>query len=156
MATQIGFVGLGAMGLGMASNLQSLGKYAVRGYDVYPPSIEKLVAKGATAGLSSRDVADKSPVLVCMAANCQQIDEILFNSTTGALESKSMKQSVSQGAITKQTQHYHLEQPFYSAPRCLLAISRLCRRGLLRQGGLTFLSWTPRCPAAQSRPPTER
>lgn len=86
----VGFVGLGAMGLGMASNLQKTGKYSVKGYDIYPPSIEKLVAAGGSAAHSSRDVAESAQFLVCMAANASQIDEILFGKENGALQGRRM------------------------------------------------------------------
>ncbi|OLN87249.1 putative oxidoreductase YgbJ [Colletotrichum chlorophyti] len=83
---RVGFIGLGAMGLGMASNLAKQPQYRVQGYDVYPPSVEKFVAQGGLAGDSPRDVAKTSDILVCMAVNAQQIDDILFNDQTGALE----------------------------------------------------------------------
>ncbi|KAM0330221.1 hypothetical protein ACHAQA_004396 [Verticillium albo-atrum] len=86
MSTSVGFVGLGAMGFGMACNLQKSEKYTVKGYDVYPPSVERFEAEGGQSGRSPRDVAQNSAFLVCMAANAQQVDAILFDSATGALE----------------------------------------------------------------------
>lgn len=87
-ATRVGFIGLGAMGFGMACNLSKKQHYQVQGYDVYPPSAEKFVAQGGLAGGSPREVAKTSDILVCMAVNAQQIDDILFNDETGALESE--------------------------------------------------------------------
>uniref|UniRef100_L2FZS9 Ketose-bisphosphate aldolase class-ii-like protein n=1 Tax=Colletotrichum fructicola (strain Nara gc5) TaxID=1213859 RepID=L2FZS9_COLFN len=84
--TRVGFIGLGAMGFGMACNLVKKPQYQVQGFDVYPPSAEKLVAQGGSVGASPREVAKTSDILVCMAANAQQIDDILFNHQTGALE----------------------------------------------------------------------
>ncbi|KAF9878867.1 ketose-bisphosphate aldolase class-ii family protein [Colletotrichum karsti] len=84
--TRVGFIGLGAMGFGMACNLLKKPQYRVQGYDVYPPSAEKFVAQGGLVGASPRDVAKSSSILVCMAANAQQIDDILFDHQTGALE----------------------------------------------------------------------
>ncbi|KAF7555618.1 hypothetical protein G7046_g6517 [Stylonectria norvegica] len=85
--TQVAFAGLGAMGFGMASNLLTKPHYLVKGYDVYAPSAEKFVAQGGRTGDSPRTVAKDSKFLVCMAVNSQQIEEILFNSETGALQS---------------------------------------------------------------------
>ncbi|KAH6669658.1 3-hydroxyisobutyrate dehydrogenase [Plectosphaerella plurivora] len=79
MTTQIGFVGLGAMGAGMASSIRRDPKYTVKGYDVYPPSIDKFVAEGGVAAASVRDAAEESSVLICMAATAQQVDQILFD-----------------------------------------------------------------------------
>ncbi|KAL5610764.1 hypothetical protein FOBRF1_006881 [Fusarium oxysporum] len=84
--TQLGFIGLGAMGLGMASDLITHNKYAVKGYDIYPPSVKKLVSRGGSPGTSPRDVAQGSSFLICMAATAQQVDTILFESASGALE----------------------------------------------------------------------
>ncbi|KAJ0338383.1 hypothetical protein COL154_007830 [Colletotrichum chrysophilum] len=84
--TRVGFIGLGAMGFGMACNLVKKPQYQVQGFDVYPPSAEKFVAQGGSVGSSPREVAKTSDILVCMAANAQQIDDILFNHQTGALE----------------------------------------------------------------------
>lgn len=86
--TRVGFIGLGAMGFGMACNLLKKPQYQVQGFDVYPPSAEKFVAQGGSVGSSPREVAKISDILVCMAANAQQIDDILFNHQTGALESE--------------------------------------------------------------------
>lgn len=79
MITQVGFVGLGAMGAGMASSIRRDPKYTVKGYDVYPPSIDKFVAEGGVAATSVRDAATESSVLICMAATAQQVDQILFD-----------------------------------------------------------------------------
>ena len=86
--TEIGFIGLGAMGLGMACNLQRKSQYRITGYDVYPPSAEKFGAEGGHVGQNPKDVAQKSNFLVCMAANEQQVDDILFHNETGALKGK--------------------------------------------------------------------
>lgn len=83
---EIGFIGLGAMGLGMASNLHKKPQYRVTGYDVYPPSAKKFALEGGSLGQSPREVAQSSNFIICMAANEQQVDEILFQSETGTLK----------------------------------------------------------------------
>ncbi|KAK1996521.1 hypothetical protein LX36DRAFT_658492 [Colletotrichum falcatum] len=84
--TRVGFIGLGAMGFGMASNLSKKPSYRVLGHDVYQPSADKFAAQGGSVGPSPRDVAGTSDILVCMAVNAEQIDDILFNHETGALQ----------------------------------------------------------------------
>ncbi|KAL2817534.1 NAD-binding of NADP-dependent 3-hydroxyisobutyrate dehydrogenase-domain-containing protein [Aspergillus granulosus] len=79
--TSIGFIGLGAMGLGMASDLQRRPQYSVTGFDIWPPSVDKFVAVGGHSGKSPRDVAQSSQFLICMAATAQQLDSILFESS---------------------------------------------------------------------------
>ncbi|KAL3465700.1 NAD-binding of NADP-dependent 3-hydroxyisobutyrate dehydrogenase-domain-containing protein [Aspergillus heterothallicus] len=79
--TDIGFIGLGAMGLGMASDLQRRPQYTVTGFDIWQPSLDKFVATGGRAGQSPRDVAQTSQFLICMAATAQQLDSILFDNS---------------------------------------------------------------------------
>lgn len=90
--TELGFVGLGAMGLGMASNLQKKPEYHVVGYDVYQPSADKFAAEGGHLGQSPKEIAQKNKFLICMAANEQQVNSILFDDQTGALQGKSQNE----------------------------------------------------------------
>lgn len=84
--TPIGFIGLGAMGLGMADNLSRKPQYCVIGYDIFAPSAQRFSDRGGLVGESPRVVAQTSDFLICMAANSQQIDQILFGEETGALK----------------------------------------------------------------------
>lgn len=43
--TTVAFLGLGAMGFGMATNLVKMG-YGVRGYDVWGPTLERFEREG--------------------------------------------------------------------------------------------------------------
>lgn len=81
--SKIGFIGLGAMGVGMASSLLKAG-FHVCGYDVYEPSIQKFVAIGgkATAANTPVEAATDSEVLVLMVQNDIQAEDVLFG--TGA------------------------------------------------------------------------
>ncbi|KAL4925930.1 uncharacterized protein BDV17DRAFT_294053 [Aspergillus undulatus] len=82
----IRFIGLGAMGLGMATDLQRRGQYSVTGFDIWKPSLEKFVANGGRSGESPADVAKTSQFPICMAATAQQLDFILFDSSNAAIE----------------------------------------------------------------------
>lgn len=84
--TNIGFIGLGAMGFGMAGNLFRKLEYRVIGYDVFAPSAQRFADRGGLVGESPRAVAQTSDFLICMAANSHQIDQILFGEETGALK----------------------------------------------------------------------
>lgn len=81
------------MGFGMACNLLAKAHYEVIGYDVYPPSAQRFADRGGRIGASPGEVAERSDVLVCMAANADQINEILFNKNTGALKSRNLPSS---------------------------------------------------------------
>ncbi|CAI5510625.1 unnamed protein product [Closterium sp. Naga37s-1] len=81
----VGFVGLGAMGGGMAAALVKQG-FAVKGYDVYPPACEKLKSAGGAAAASAADAAKGAVVLVLMVTTAKQAEGALFGDQ-GALES---------------------------------------------------------------------
>lgn len=84
--TSIGFIGLGAMGFGMACNLSENPRYRVIGYDVFSPSAQSFADHGGFVGQSPKSVAQTSDFLICMAANSQQVEQILFHEETGALK----------------------------------------------------------------------
>jgi len=82
---KLAFAGLGAMGFCMASHLLDSG-FQVIGYDVYPPSIEKLVAKGGLSAGSPQEAAEGVDFLICMVATIGQAMPLLFNPDTGAVK----------------------------------------------------------------------
>ena len=63
MAKEIGFIGLGAMGKPMALNLARKG-FPLRVYDIVKEKMDPLVARGAKACGSPREVAGTCPVLI--------------------------------------------------------------------------------------------
>lgn len=75
---KIGFVGLGAMGLPMASNLVA-GGFEVRGFDLAPEARAKLVHAAGTAAQSAADAAVDADVLVLMVVNAAQASAVLFD-----------------------------------------------------------------------------
>lgn len=81
---RIGFVGLGAMGGGMAATLLEAG-FAVTGYDRRESAIEALVEAGGRAATSPAAAASDAEVLFVMVVNDAQVEEVLFG-VDGALE----------------------------------------------------------------------
>ncbi|WVR03631.1 hypothetical protein IAU60_000624 [Kwoniella sp. DSM 27419] len=73
----VGWIGLGAMGSGMATSLASQG-YSVKAFDVYPPSLDAVVKKGATRAGSPTEAAEGIQVLSLMVVNAQQVEDLLF------------------------------------------------------------------------------
>lgn len=73
----IGFCGLGAMGLGMATNLVKQG-YSVTGFDVYPPSLEKFQKAGGIPSASLSESAKDKPFYIVMVASAAQAQPALF------------------------------------------------------------------------------
>jgi len=81
---KIGFIGLGIMGKPMAMNLLKAG-YSLTVYDIVPEKIKELVAAGAKAGASSKDVAKQSEIVITMLPNSPHVKEAVLGSG-GVLE----------------------------------------------------------------------
>jgi 2-hydroxy-3-oxopropionate reductase len=73
----LGFVGLGTMGVPMASNLLKHG-YAVTVWARRPDAMPPLVAAGASAGTSPADVAAKSEITLTMVTDGRAVEEIML------------------------------------------------------------------------------
>jgi L-threonate 2-dehydrogenase len=69
--TRIAFVGLGAMGLPMASNLLSNG-FAVTGYDLNAKALDALEGAGGRRAATAAEAADGADVLILMVVNAAQ------------------------------------------------------------------------------------
>jgi 2-hydroxy-3-oxopropionate reductase len=72
----IGFIGLGIMGRPMAKNLLKAG-YALTVYDKFA-QCDDLVALGAKAGTSNKDVAAQSDVIITMLPNSPNVKEAVL------------------------------------------------------------------------------
>jgi len=74
---KIGFIGLGIMGKPMAMNLLKAG-YALTVYDIVPERVKDVVAAGAKAGPSSKDVAQQSEIVITMLPNSPHVKEAVL------------------------------------------------------------------------------
>ena len=81
---KIGFIGLGIMGKPMAMNLLKAG-HSLTVYDIVPEKIKDLVAAGAKAGASSKDVAKQSEIVITMLPNSPHVKEAVLGAG-GVLE----------------------------------------------------------------------
>lgn len=80
---RIGFVGLGAMGSGMAGSLLRAG-FAVAGYDVRAEAVAAFRESGGAGAGSPAEAADGADVLIVMVLNAEQADDVLFGSGSAA------------------------------------------------------------------------
>jgi 3-hydroxyisobutyrate dehydrogenase-like beta-hydroxyacid dehydrogenase len=71
----IGFVGIGKMGTPMAGRLRDAG-YAVVVHDLDLNAVVELTAKGATAGSSAKDVADRSDIVIASLPSPQVLEAV--------------------------------------------------------------------------------
>jgi L-threonate 2-dehydrogenase len=81
---RIGFIGLGAMGGGMAANLVRAG-FVVTGYDRRQEAVDALVQLGGRAATSPAAAAKDAQLLFVMVVNDAQVEDVLFGQD-GALE----------------------------------------------------------------------
>ncbi|MGD8793781.1 MAG: NAD(P)-dependent oxidoreductase [Anaerolineae bacterium] len=72
---QIGFIGVGIMGLPMSGHLLAAG-HSVVAYDILPEKVEAAVAQGAEAGSSCRDVAARSEVVISMVPDSPDVERV--------------------------------------------------------------------------------
>lgn len=70
----IGFIGLGIMGKPMSRHLLKAG-YPLIVYDIVPAALAEIVADGATAGISCRDVAERSDVVITMLPDSPDVEK---------------------------------------------------------------------------------
>ncbi|NLX71592.1 MAG: 2-hydroxy-3-oxopropionate reductase [Clostridiales bacterium] len=81
---KIGFIGLGIMGKPMAKNLLKAG-YQLVVYDINKQPVRELVDAGAEEGLSSKDVAERTDIIITMLPNSPHVKEVILGEN-GVLE----------------------------------------------------------------------
>jgi 3-hydroxyisobutyrate dehydrogenase-like beta-hydroxyacid dehydrogenase len=116
----VGFIGLGRMGVGMAVNLLKAGHYLTV-YNRTPAKAEALVMKGATAASSIAD-ACRGDAVITMLANDEAVENVVFgrdgvitNLRSGALHVSLSTISVSLSQRLSE-EHAKKGQQFVSAP----------------------------------------
>ena len=77
MDKQVGVIGLGAMGGGMARSLRRAG-HAVRVFDVRAEVAQSFAAEGGTAHASAAELAARCDVVVSVVVNAAQTEDLLF------------------------------------------------------------------------------
>ena len=82
---KVGFIGLGAMGIGMATCLVKAG-FHVSGYDISPGPISEFLSCGgkAVAAESPAEAALDANVLIVVVQNASQVEDVLFGSGNAA------------------------------------------------------------------------
>ncbi len=77
MAERIGFIGLGIMGKPMVRNLLKAG-FAVTVSNRSQPAVDELVADGAQATQSPREVAKQSDIVITMVTDGPDVEQVLL------------------------------------------------------------------------------
>lgn len=81
---RVGFVGLGAMGLGMAKSLLRAG-LQVTGYDVNAAAVDTFVAAGGHRAATVAQAGQDADILLLMVLNAEQSESVLFG-PSGAVQ----------------------------------------------------------------------
>lgn len=81
---RIGFIGLGAMGRGMAGVLLAEG-HEVTGYDLNPAALDWLEQQGGRRAASAAEACDGAEAAILMVVNAEQARTVLFG-VDGAVE----------------------------------------------------------------------
>jgi 3-hydroxyisobutyrate dehydrogenase len=76
----IGFIGLGAMGMGMAQSLLRAG-FTVKGFDINPAAVQSFGGQGVA---SVAEAAVNADILILVVVNASQVEDILFGSGQAA------------------------------------------------------------------------
>ena len=77
MTERIGFIGLGAMGKGMASNLQNKG-FQLNVFDISPAPVGVLVQLGATEAASIAELTAASDIVVTMLPGSPEVEAVVL------------------------------------------------------------------------------
>lgn len=77
MKRTIGFIGLGIMGRPMTKRLLEAG-YPLVVYDIVPASVKEIVAAGAKAGSSVKDVSRQVDVVISMLPDSPDVEAVAF------------------------------------------------------------------------------
>ena len=87
VAKEVGFIGLGIMGKPMTRNLMKAG-YSLTVYDVVGTAVEEIATDGANTASSSKEVAQKTPVVITMVPDSADSEAAIMG-PGGVLEGTS-------------------------------------------------------------------
>src|SRR6266700_879026 len=116
---QIGFIGLGRMGSGLAANLVKAG-YALRVYDVNPKAVASLVQVGAQATGSARELARVCDVLFTSLPLPRDVETTLIGES-GCLSVLPEKSTVIDVSTIDPQTAIRIAEAFTRAGRAFLA-----------------------------------
>lgn len=80
----ISFIGLGAMGFGMATHLVKQG-YDVTGFDVWQPTLDRFKEAGGLTAVTPAGAVENKNYCVCMVATAQQAQAVLLDGPNPAV-----------------------------------------------------------------------
>ncbi|KAL4036028.1 hypothetical protein IC575_004750 [Cucumis melo] len=137
---RVGFIGLGAMGFGMATQLiQS--DFCVIGYDVFKPTLTKFTDAGGLTGNSPAEVSKDVEVLVIMVTNETQVESVLYGEA-GAISALPYGASIILSSTVSPGYVSQLEQRLGNEGKNLKLVDAPVSGGVQRasKGALTIMA----------------
>jgi len=116
---QVGFIGLGRMGSGLAKNLLKAG-YGLKVYDLNPKAVASLVQEGALATTSARELARVCDVLFTSLPLPRDVENTLLGEA-GCLSALPEKSTVIDVSTTDPQTAVRIAEAFTRAGRSFLA-----------------------------------
>ncbi|KAF3646089.1 putative aldose 1-epimerase-like [Capsicum annuum] len=137
---RIGFIGLGAMGFGMATHLLK-SNFCVNGYDVYPPSLSRFADAGGLTGSTPAEASQDVDVLIVMVTNELQAESVLYGDQ-GAVSALPSGASVILSSTVSPSFVSQLEKRLQSDPKKLKLVDSPVSGGVKRaaDGTLTIMA----------------
>ncbi|KAK7380086.1 hypothetical protein VNO78_32478 [Psophocarpus tetragonolobus] len=137
---RVGFVGLGAMGFGMATHLLS-SKFCVVGYDVYKPTLTRFANAGGLIGNSPAEVSKDADVLIIMVTNEAQAESALYGEY-GAVSALPQGASIILSSTVSPAYVSQLEQRLRNEGKNLKLVDAPVSGGVMRasMGTLTIMA----------------
>jgi 3-hydroxyisobutyrate dehydrogenase len=112
----VGFIGLGAMGGGVAINLAREG-YNVKGFDLAQPLVDALVKEGGKAAKTQQETATDVDYLCIMVANHFQTSSALFDGDNPAIKGLGQDKTIILLSTTPPSYLHELRQKLDDAGR---------------------------------------
>ncbi|GMQ11552.1 hypothetical protein CsSME_00054150 [Camellia sinensis var. sinensis] len=137
---RIGFIGLGAMGFGMATHLLR-SNFCVIAYDVYKPTLSQFANEGGLIGSSPAGVSKDVDVLVIMVTNEAQAESVLYGDL-GAVSALPSGASVIISSTVSPAYVSQLERRLQNEPKDLKLVDAPVSGGVKRasMGTLTIIA----------------
>ncbi|KAL1339273.1 hypothetical protein AAHE18_U023800 [Arachis hypogaea] len=137
---RVGFVGLGAMGFGMATHLVN-SKFSVNGFDVYKPTLTRFANAGGFIGNSPAEVSKDVDVLIIMVANEAQAENVLYGES-GAVSALSPGASIILSSTVSPAYVSQLERRLHNEGKSLKLVDAPVSGGVKRasMGTLTIMA----------------
>uniref|UniRef100_A0A5B7BKZ0 Ketose-bisphosphate aldolase class-II family protein n=1 Tax=Davidia involucrata TaxID=16924 RepID=A0A5B7BKZ0_DAVIN len=137
---RIGFIGLGAMGFGMATHLLK-SNFCILGYDVYKPTLSRFANAGGLIGSSPAEVSKDVDVLVIMVTNEVQVESILYGDL-GAVSALPAGASIILSSTVSPTYASQLEQRLQNEHKDLKLVDAPVSGGVKKasMGTLTIIA----------------